>query len=157
MIFTSYFKIYNYSANTFTVTSAETSGWTAIVIKWSPISLIGPSGSCTSLLSISISIFVNASEISLVPTEPYNAPSSVTGTAISQACEIAVPVTEEGALYGSVGTREISEAFTNIDIEIDKSEVQLPDGPIKEIGDHLITIAVHPEVSAEVTVKVLAE
>jgi large subunit ribosomal protein L9 len=72
-------------------------------------------------------------------------------------CEIAVPVTEEGALYGSVGTREISEAFTNIYIEIDKSEVQLPDGPIKEIGDHLITIAVHPEVSAEVTVKVLAE
>ena len=72
-------------------------------------------------------------------------------------CEITVPVTEEGALYGSVGTREISEAFTNIDIEIDKSEVQLPDGPIKEIGDHLITIAVHPEISAEVTVKVLAE
>ena len=68
-----------------------------------------------------------------------------------------MPVTEEGALYGSVGTREISETFTNIDIEIDKSEVQLPDGPIKEIGDHLITIAVHPEVSAEVTVKVLAE
>ena len=62
-----------------------------------------------------------------------------------------------GYAYGSVGTREISEAFTNIDIEIDKSEVQLPDGPIKEIGDHLITIAVHPEVSAEVTVKVLAE
>ena len=52
--------------------------------------------------------------------------------------------------------QERFRAFTNIDIEIDKSEV-LPDGPIKEIGDHLITIAVHPEVSAEVTVKVLAE
>jgi large subunit ribosomal protein L9 len=42
-------------------------------------------------------------------------------------------------------------------VQIDKSEVQLPDGPIKETGDHLITISVHPEVSAEVTVKVLAE
>ena len=72
-------------------------------------------------------------------------------------CEITVPVTEEGALYGSVGTREISDAFTAINIEIDKSEVQLPYGPIKEIGDHAITISVHPEVSAEVTVKVLAE
>ena len=49
-------------------------------------------------------------------------------------CEILVPVTEEGALYGSVGTREISEAFTAKDIEIDKSEIQLPDGPIKEIN-----------------------
>ena len=73
------------------------------------------------------------------------------------ACEITVPVTEEGALYGSVGTREISEAFTSINVDIDKSEVQLPEGPIKETGDHSITISVHPEVSASVIVKVLAE
>ena len=72
-------------------------------------------------------------------------------------CEITVPVTEEGALYGSVGTREISEAFTSINVDIDKSEVQLPEGPIKEIGDHSITISVHPEVSASVIVKVLSE
>lgn len=72
-------------------------------------------------------------------------------------CEIKVPVTEEGALYGSVGTREISEAFTNNDIQIDKSEVQLPDGPIKEIGNHNIMISVHPEVAIEVLVKVLPE
>jgi large subunit ribosomal protein L9 len=72
-------------------------------------------------------------------------------------CEIRVPVTEEGALYGSVGTREISDAFSAINIDIDKSEVQLPEGPIKEIGDHTITISVHSEVSAEVIVKVLAE
>lgn len=72
-------------------------------------------------------------------------------------CEIAVPVTEEGALYGSVGTREISEAFTSQDIEIDKSEVQLPDGPIKEIGEHNIMISVHPEVSIQVLVKVSPE
>ena len=78
-------------------------------------------------------------------------------TIAGKVCEIAVPVTEEGALYVSVGTREISEAFASIDTEIDKSEVQLPEGPIKETGDHIITIAVHPEVSVEVTVKVLAE
>jgi large subunit ribosomal protein L9 len=72
-------------------------------------------------------------------------------------CEILVPVTEEGALYGSVGTREISEAFSNTDILIDKSEVQLPDGPIKETGDHNIMITVHPEVSVEVLVKVSPE
>ena len=72
-------------------------------------------------------------------------------------CEILVPVTEEGALYGSVGTREISEAFSNMDVLIDKSEVQLPDGPIKETGDHEIMITVHPEVSVEVLVKVSPE
>ena len=72
-------------------------------------------------------------------------------------CEILVPVTEEGALYGSVGTREISEAFSNMDVIIDKSEVQLPEGPIKETGDHNIMITVHPEVSVEVLVKVSPE
>ena len=72
-------------------------------------------------------------------------------------CEIFVPVTEEGALYGSVGTREISDAFVDKNIHIDKSEVQLPDGPIKETGDHNIVISVHPEVNVEVFVKVLPE
>ena len=72
-------------------------------------------------------------------------------------CEIIVPVTEEGALYGSVGTREISEAFLNNQIHIDKSEVQLPDGPIKETGDHNITLNIHPEVNVEIIVKVLPE
>ena len=72
-------------------------------------------------------------------------------------CEIFVPVTEEGALYGSVGTREISEAFIESGVEIDKSEVQLPDGPIKEQGEFNIVISVHPEVSANDVVKVSAE
>ena len=72
-------------------------------------------------------------------------------------CEIIVPVTEEGALYGSVGTREISEAFLDKQIHIDKSEVQLPDGPIKETGDHNIILNIHPEVNVEIIVKVLPE
>ena len=72
-------------------------------------------------------------------------------------CEIFVPVTEEGALYGSVGTREISEAFIESGVDIDKSEVQLPDGVIKEQGEFNIVISVHPEVSANVVVKVSAE
>ena len=72
-------------------------------------------------------------------------------------CEILVPVTEEGALYGSVGTREISEAFIESEIQIDKSEVQLPDGPLKETGEHNIVVSVHPEVNVEVLVKVSPE
>ena len=70
MIFTSYFKIYNYSGDTFTKTSTFTSGWTLTTMLCSPISFRGPSGSCTSLLSIWISLLINASEISLVPTDP---------------------------------------------------------------------------------------
>ena len=71
--------------------------------------------------------------------------------------EIKVQVTEEGALYGSVGTREISEAFSAIDLSVDKSVVQLPDGPLKELGEHSITLLFHPEVSCAVEVSVQPE
>ena len=71
--------------------------------------------------------------------------------------EIKVPVTDEGALYGSVGTREISEAFNEIQHTVDKSVVQLPDGPLKELGDYSITLLFHPEVSCVVEVSVKPE
>ena len=71
--------------------------------------------------------------------------------------EIKVPVTDEGSLYGSVGTREISEAFGVIEHKVDKSVVQLPDGPLKELGDYSITLLFHPEVSCVVEVSVKPE
>ena len=74
-----------------------------------------------------------------------------------QSCEIFVPVTEEGVLYGSVGTREIADAFMNKNTQIEKSEVVLPEGVIKELGEFTINISVHPEVQAEVIVKISAE
>ena len=70
---------------------------------------------------------------------------------------IKVAVSEEGSMYGSIGTREIEEACQSSDIQIDKSQVQLPEGPIKETGDHNISISVHPEVNVEVLVKVSPE
>jgi len=71
--------------------------------------------------------------------------------------DIKVPVTDEGALYGSVGTREISEAFSAIEHVVDKSAIQLPDGPLKELGDYSITLLFHPEVSCIVEVSVQSE
>ncbi len=71
--------------------------------------------------------------------------------------EIKVQVTEEGALYGSVGTREISDVFSAIDFDVDNSVVQLPEGPLKELGDYSITLLFHPEVSCVVEVSVQPE
>lgn len=70
---------------------------------------------------------------------------------------IKVAISEEGSMYGSIGTREIEEACQSSGIQIDKSQVQLSDGPIKEIGEHQVTISFHQEVSSEITVKVESE
>ena len=70
---------------------------------------------------------------------------------------IEVSVSEEGTMYGSIGTREIEEACQQADIQIDKSQIQLPEGPIKEIGEHSVSISFHQEVSTEIIVKVESE
>ena len=70
---------------------------------------------------------------------------------------IKVAVSEEETMYGSIGTREIEEACQSSGIPIDKSQVQLPDGPIKEIGEHKVAITFHQEVSTEIIVKVESE
>ena len=44
---------------------------------------------------------------------------------------IKVAVSEEETMYGPIGTREIEDAYV-VDLEIDKSQVQLPDGPLKD-------------------------
>jgi len=78
---------------------------------------------------------------------------SISGTKIT----IAAQVTEEGSLYGSIGTREIALALEESGHQIEKSWVQLPDGALKEVGEFLVTLAVHPEVTAEITVIVSSE
>ena len=67
---------------------------------------------------------------------------------------IPVAVSEEGTLYGSIGTREISEAIANEGIKIEKSSIRLPEGALKELGDFSIDIEFHPEVIKPVTISI---
>lgn len=71
--------------------------------------------------------------------------------------EIAGRASEEGKLFGSVGLVEISEAFAAKDLVVNKSELQLPEGPIKMIGEYEVAVAIHTEVHFTVNVVVVAE
>ncbi len=62
----------------------------------------------------------------------------------------------EDKLFGSVGPIDITEAFAAVQVEVQRSEVRMPDGPIHELGDFQIGVHLHPEVNAEVSVKVVA-
>lgn len=64
---------------------------------------------------------------------------------------------EEGKLFGSVGTQEIADAITAAGAEVSKSEVRLPEGIIRHIGDYEIDINLHADVTETVTIKVAAE
>jgi large subunit ribosomal protein L9 len=63
---------------------------------------------------------------------------------------------EEGKLFGSVGTRDIAEALTAAGCDVDKSEVRLPEGALRELGEYEIAIQVHSQVTATINLAVVA-
>jgi len=65
---------------------------------------------------------------------------------------ISVQSGSEGRLFGSVGTIDIAEAFGAIGIEVERSEIRLPDGPLRVVGEHTIEIHLHADVNVEVKV-----
>lgn len=71
--------------------------------------------------------------------------------------QIVRKVAEDGAMYGSVTNRDIAEAVHQAGFELERSEVILPDGPLKAVGDHEIELALHPEVEAKLIVSVIGE
>ncbi len=73
--------------------------------------------------------------------------------------QIAISATagEEGRLFGSVGTRDIAEELTRLGCNIDKSEVRMPEGVIRELGEFEIMIQLHPEVSTSVSISIVSE
>lgn len=70
---------------------------------------------------------------------------------------IAQKAGEEGKLFGSVGNHDISEALTAAGVEVFKSEVRLPEGPLRELGEYDIDIDLHGDVVATIKLNVVAE
>lgn len=70
---------------------------------------------------------------------------------------IAANAGDEGKLFGSIGTRDIAAAITAAGIEVNKSEVRLPNGVIREIGEFEIDVQVHSDVKQAISVVVIAE
>lgn len=64
----------------------------------------------------------------------------------------------EGKLFGSVGTEEIRQAVSQASgVEVEKKEIRLPDGPLRVVGDHPVSLHLHADVDASVTVVVVGE
>lgn len=63
----------------------------------------------------------------------------------------------EGKLFGSIGTIDIAEACTRAGVVVDRSEVRLPDGPIRVLGEHHVELHLHTDVNVPLTVTVLPE
>ncbi|UAW99143.1 50S ribosomal protein L9 [Halopseudomonas nanhaiensis] len=78
----------------------------------------------------------------------------------AQLAELSVTITanagEEGKLFGSIGTRDIADAVTAAGVEVEKSEVRLPEGPLRNVGEYDIVLHLHTDVEATVKLVVVA-
>ncbi len=63
----------------------------------------------------------------------------------------------DGRLFGSVTNHDIAEALTAQGFEVSKSEIRMPNGPLKTVGDHPVSVAPHSDVVVDITVSVLGE
>ncbi|MBD1390098.1 50S ribosomal protein L9 [Neiella sp. HB171785] len=64
---------------------------------------------------------------------------------------------DEGKLFGSIGTRDLADAITAAGVEVAKSEVRLPLGTLRNLGEYDIDVQVHSDVTATVKVVIEAE
>ena len=64
---------------------------------------------------------------------------------------------DEGKLYGSVGAREISDAVTTMGGELAKKEVLLPNGPLRNVGEHEVNLSLHTDVQLALKFTIVGE
>ena len=61
----------------------------------------------------------------------------------------------EGKLFGSVGPIDIADAFEQVQVEVERSEIRMPEGPVQELGEFQVGVHLHPEIDVDITVRVV--
>ena len=63
----------------------------------------------------------------------------------------------DGKLFGSVTNADVSEALSAQGFDVPKAAIRMPQGPLKNVGDHQLKIALHTDLVVTITVSVLGE
>ncbi len=79
------------------------------------------------------------------------------GKLVDQRVTIVARASEEGRLYGSVGPQEIARALTDAVLPVAKSEIRMPDGVIRDVGEYEVDVQFHADVTQSIEVEVVAE
>ena len=71
--------------------------------------------------------------------------------------ELVIPANAgpEGKLFGSVGPIDIADAFEKVQVEVERSEIRMPEGPIQELGEFSVGVHLHPEVDVEISLRIV--
>ena len=96
-------------------------------------------------------------ELEKVANDKLTAAQAVGEKLSGKTVAIAQKAGVDGRLFGSVTNADIADGLKKLGFDITKSQVRLPNGPLKTVGEHLVSVAAHTDVLVEVTVKITPE
>ena len=73
------------------------------------------------------------------------------------AVEVTARVGSEGKLFGSIGVADVSDAIASLGGNVEKSEIRMPEGALRVVGEHLVDIHLYTDVDTQVTVNIIGE
>jgi large subunit ribosomal protein L9 len=96
-------------------------------------------------------------ELEKIAAEKLAAATAVGESLTGKTVRIAQKAGVDGRLFGSVTNADIAEALGKLGFTIAKSQVRLPNGPLKAVGDFAVAVAPHTDVVVDISVQVVAE
>lgn len=117
-----------------------------------------PRGKATMATAANVAIFeARRAEFEKKEAEELGAARQRAASAGKLALRLSAKAGTEGKLFGSLGTADIAEACTAAGVPIKRSEIRLPDGPIRTLGEHSIELHLHSDVNAVINITVVGE
>jgi large subunit ribosomal protein L9 len=96
-------------------------------------------------------------ELEKAATEALQASQARADALVALKITIPAKAGDEGKLFGSIGTMDLVRAIGAAGVTVTKSEIRLPNGPLRQIGDFDIHVQLHSDVMTYVKVSVVAE
>jgi large subunit ribosomal protein L9 len=116
-----------------------------------------PFGKAVAATEINLAEFeVRRAELEATASDKQTVAESRAAALAELSIAIEAQAGEGGKLFGSVGPRDVADAIIAAGVEVGKSEVRMPEGPIREVGDYQIVIHLHTDVEASVALSVIA-
>ncbi len=96
-------------------------------------------------------------ELEKLAADKLAAAQGVAGKLADQSLQIVQKAGVDGRLFGSVTNADIAVALGKLGIEVAKSQVRMPAGPLKNVGEHTVSVAAHSDVVVDIKVQVVGE
>ena len=96
-------------------------------------------------------------ELEKAANEKLNGAQQIAESLEGKSVQITQKAGVDGRLFGSVTNADVVEALKTQGVDVEKSMVRLPSGPLKHVGEHPVSIALHTDVTAHITVNVVGE